>query len=159
MWNLSSWRRLVQRVARLTGNPDKAEDLLHAAYLRLEDYRVRSKVERPEAFLAKAAVNIARDEYRHELVRAELPHSVHCLVDLMDDQPLQDEILESRARLDRVRQGLAELSPRTREIFLMHRMEGMKYREIAAELGITVSAVEKHIAKAALFLAEWAEGW
>ena len=41
----------------------------------------------------------------------------------------------------------------------MHRVEGLKYREIAAELGITVSAVEKHVAKAALFLAAWVEGW
>lgn len=41
----------------------------------------------------------------------------------------------------------------------MHRIEEMKYREIAQALGISQSAVEKHIARAALFLAEWTEGW
>ena len=41
----------------------------------------------------------------------------------------------------------------------MHRIDGLKYREIAERLGITVSAVEKHVAKAALFLACWVEGW
>jgi RNA polymerase sigma-70 factor (ECF subfamily) len=39
----------------------------------------------------------------------------------------------------------------------MHRIEGLKYREIAARFGITVSAVEKHVAKAALSLAECME--
>ncbi len=37
----------------------------------------------------------------------------------------------------------------------MHRLDDMKYREIAERLGISQSAVEKHIAKAALFLTEW----
>ncbi|MGH6781447.1 MAG: sigma-70 family RNA polymerase sigma factor, partial [Sphingomonadaceae bacterium] len=79
--------------------------------------------------------------------------------DFADSGPLQLEMLQLRQRLERVRLGLAELSPRTRQIFLMHRIDGLKYREIADELGITMSAVEKHIAKAALFLAEWTEGW
>jgi RNA polymerase sigma-70 factor (ECF subfamily) len=35
----------------------------------------------------------------------------------------------------------------------------MKLREISARLGITQSAVEKHVAKAVLFLTEWTEGW
>ena len=67
--------------------------------------------------------------------------------------------MAARVRLERVREGLSRLTPRTREIFLMHRLDEMKYREIAERLGISQSAVEKHIAKAALFLAEWAEGW
>jgi RNA polymerase sigma-70 factor (ECF subfamily) len=41
----------------------------------------------------------------------------------------------------------------------MHRLENLKYREIAQRLGISQSAVEKHIARAALFLTEWTEGW
>ena len=41
----------------------------------------------------------------------------------------------------------------------MHRWHEMRYQEIAQRLGISVSAVEKHIAKAMLFLSEWTEGW
>ena len=40
------------------------------------------------------------------------------------------------------------LSPRTKDIFLMHRLYDMSYAQIAAHLGISVSAVEKHIASA-----------
>jgi RNA polymerase sigma-70 factor (ECF subfamily) len=41
----------------------------------------------------------------------------------------------------------------------MHRIEGMKYREIAAAEQISLSAVEKHIAAAMYFLAKWARNW
>jgi len=41
----------------------------------------------------------------------------------------------------------------------MHRIDGLKYREVAARFGITVSALEKHVAKAALLLTKWTEAW
>jgi RNA polymerase sigma factor (sigma-70 family) len=66
--------------------------------------------------------------------------------------------LAARERLQKVLAALESLGPRTREIFLLHRLDGLKYREIASQLGITVSAVEKHIAKASLFLVNWVEG-
>ncbi len=68
-------------------------------------------------------------------------------------------MLIAKARLDRVREGLDRLSPRTREIFLMQRLDGYKYREIAARLGISQGAVEKHMAKAMAFLVDWTEDW
>jgi RNA polymerase sigma factor (sigma-70 family) len=78
---------------------------------------------------------------------------------LRDPGPLPDEELEIHERLARVRAGLNELSPRTREIFLMHRLDGLKYLEIADMLSISVSAVEKHVARAMKFLAEWTQGY
>ena len=151
------WTDVLKRVVRRTRNYGEAEDLLHSAFLRMERYRSRQPVENPAAFLVRAAMNIRVDNYRHEQlsgdVAADLTHESHA------HAPLQDEVMAARARLARVRKGLERLSPRTREIFLMHRLDGFKYREIAERLKISQSAVEKHIAKAALFLTEWAEGW
>lgn len=150
------WNRLIREVRSRTRGRTDAEDLLHAAYLRLLRYRAQHAVENVAAFLVRTAVNIGVDNYRHDRFTAEVkPEDMGAC----ENSPLQDEVLASRARLERVRDGLARLSPRTREIFLMHRLDDMKYREIAASLGISQSAVEKHIAKAALFLTEWTEGW
>jgi RNA polymerase sigma factor (sigma-70 family) len=150
------WNRLIKQVRSRTRGRADAEDLLHAAYLRLLRYRAQHAVENVAAFLVRTAVNIGVDNYRHDRFTAEVkPEDVG----VCENSPLQDEVLASRARLERVREGLARLTPRTREIFLMHRLDDMKYREIAASLGISQSAVEKHIAKAALFLTEWTEGW
>ena len=68
-------------------------------------------------------------------------------------------VLIARHRLERLRQGVEHLRPRTRQILLMHRLEGLKYREIATVLGISQSAVEKHIAQAMESLTDWMEDW
>jgi RNA polymerase sigma factor (sigma-70 family) len=150
------WNQLVREVrARTRGRADP-EELLQAAYLRLVRYRSQHAVENVAGFLVRAAVNIGVDNYRHDRFLAEVAPGD---MDPCENSPLQDEVLAARARLERVRQGLSRLTPRTREIFLMHRLDAMKYREIAERLGISQSAVEKHIAKAALFLTEWTEGW
>lgn len=151
------WAKLLKLVSRYTRGRSDAEDLLHSAYIRLEQYRVDHLVENPSAFLVRTAANLAIDMHRHE--RFWEPGDEKRDGERPDDAPLQDEVIAARARLKRVEEGLAALPPRTREIFLMHRLRGLKYREIAAHYGISQSAVEKHIAKAALFLAEWAQEW
>ena len=153
----SFWDRMLKRVRRHTRGSSDAEDLLHTAYLRLEGYRTEHEVENPSAFLVRAAVNIAVDQHRQERFRD--PGETRNLGRRADDAPLQDEVIAARERLARVNEGLMKLPPRTREIFLMHRIDGLKYREIAAQFGISQSAVEKHIARAMLFLTEWTQDW
>jgi RNA polymerase sigma-70 factor (ECF subfamily) len=96
------------------------------------------------------------DNYRRERFLAE---NAPDMGGAGENGPLQDEVLAARIRLKRVEEGLSRLSPRTREVFLMHRLDNLKYREIAEKLDISQSAVEKHIARAALALTEWMEGW
>jgi RNA polymerase sigma-70 factor (ECF subfamily) len=150
------WDRLVRQIGiRIRGRFD-AEDLLHAAYLRLEDYRKTNLVENVNAFLVRTAVNIGVDTYRRERLTAKIK-TERALAG--ENGPLQDEALASRNRLLRVKEGLGKLHPRTRQILLMHRLQRMKYKEIALQIGISPSAVEKHVAKGTLFLAKWTEGW
>lgn len=151
------WSKLLKVVSRYTRGRGDAEDLLHTAYIRLEQYRANHVVENPSAFLVRTAANLAIDIHRHE--RFWEPGDERRDGQRADDAPLQDEVIASRARLKRVKEGLAALPPRTREIFLMHRLKGLKYREIAVHFGVSQSAVEKHIAKAALFLSEWTQEW
>ena len=54
----------------------------------------------------------------------------------------------------RLRRASAKLDPRTREVFLLHRSEGLSYGEIAERLGISPEAVERHIADALYDLAK-----
>jgi RNA polymerase sigma-70 factor (ECF subfamily) len=154
--NREFWDRMIREVRIRTRGRADAEELLHSAYLRLMRYRAQHAVENIAAFLVRTAVNIGVDNYRHDKFIADVAPDD---TGVCENSPLQDEVLAARVRLERVREGLSRLTPRTREIFLMHRLEDLKYREIAERLGISQSAVEKHIAKAALFLTEWTEGW
>ncbi len=151
------WSYLRGQVSRATRRDD-AEDLLHDAWVRMTERA--AAVDNAEAFLVRSAANGGRDAYRRE--RRQRPSSQISetqIAGVRDDVPLQDEALIARHRLERLLQGIDQLSPRTREVFLMHRLDGRKHREIAAELGITQSAVEKHVAKAVEVLTNWMENW
>ncbi|MFL6547740.1 MAG: RNA polymerase sigma factor [Povalibacter sp.] len=152
------WQAILRAVRRAVRGEDNAEDLLHSAFIRLSEYQDRDAVENPSAFLVRTASNLAVDERRKQRVRREGPLDISEMLEISDAQPLPAEVLVARERLENVMAALESLGPRTREIFLLHRLDGLKYREIAARLDITVSAVEKHIAKASLFLVNWVEG-
>jgi len=152
------WRGLVRRITRITRDRNGAEDVVQSAMVRMLEHRRANAIDDPEAFVARAAVNLAIDERRQRARRPQ--EALDFIAEAMaDTYPLQDELLRTRQRLARLKLGMTRLSPRTREVFLLHRLEGLKYREIAEQLGITVSAVEKHVAKASLFLTRWTEKW
>jgi RNA polymerase sigma-70 factor (ECF subfamily) len=54
-----------------------------------------------------------------------------------------------------LRAGLAALRPRQREVFLLNRVDGFSFVQISTQLNISMSMVEKHAAKAILFLTNW----
>jgi RNA polymerase sigma-70 factor (ECF subfamily) len=58
-----------------------------------------------------------------------------------------------RQRLRQVIAALEELPARTRDIFVLFRLDRLKQSEIAAQMGISVSAVEKHVVRAVAHLA------
>ena len=64
-----------------------------------------------------------------------------------------ERVLQGYESLSEVLSTLNELSERTRDIFILFRLENMKQRDIALAFGITVKAVEKHVLKAVTHLA------
>lgn len=150
------WARLRDQIARMTRRDD-AEDLLHDAWVNVTTGSTLAR--NADALLVRAARNRGIDAHRRERRAGETLVWEADVAAVADDHPLQDEVLIARQRLERLRVGVEALSPRTRQIFLMYRLDGRKYREIAGELGISQSAVEKHIAKAMTHLAEWMEQW
>lgn len=151
------WARALRQVLRRTrGHPD-AEDLLHSAYLRLEAYRARHAVESPVGFLVRTAANLKVDEHRRAARHTEDGDAQ--ILAIADEGPLADEVIAARERLGRVKLGLAKMPVRRREIFLMNRIDGLTYRQIASHVGLSQSMVEKEMAKAILFLTDWMEGW
>jgi DNA-directed RNA polymerase specialized sigma24 family protein len=59
----------------------------------------------------------------------------------------------------RLEDGMALLPDRTRRILLSRRIDGVGYREIADAEGMSISAVEKQVARATLTLMEWMHEW
>lgn len=148
---LTKLRRLLRSRGR---SADDTDDLIQEAFLRLQLYCRDRVVEKTEAFLVRTALNLLADQGRREC-RSLIEHGVFETLEIVDPYPRPDEVYAGQRRLLHWRAGLGALSPRRREVFLLNRVEGYSFPQIAAKLGITLSMVEKHAARAIVFLADW----
>lgn len=123
---------------------DDAFDHVHDVFRKWID--AANDVLRPEAYLTTMAKNHARANARDTRAR-DLAIAGCEDVGEARTADLQDT-LEARDMLARVDAAIATLKPRTREIFLLHRLDGLDYAEIAARMEMSVKAVEWHIGNA-----------
>lgn len=107
-----------------------------------------SLVEKPGAYLVGIARNLLTDRARAAEARMQSQH--HSFEDSEVLGPDPHAALEAREILRRVERAISRLSPQTGSIFVMHRFDGLDYKEIADAKGITVKGVEWHMAKAML---------
>lgn len=103
-------------------------------------------IARPEAYLRQIARNLLRDRAKAARRHAEALHVP------FDDEAISDadetRRLEARDSLNRLEAAMARLKPKTREIFMAHRLDGFSYAEIAEHTGMSVKGVEKQMSRA-----------
>jgi RNA polymerase sigma factor (sigma-70 family) len=147
----------LRRLLRSRGRSiDDTEDLIQEAFLRLQVYCRDNEVAQTEAFLVRTALNLSTDQYRRVATAALVPGALDRM-QLIDPNPPPDAVFAAQQRLHHMRLGLANLSPRQREVFLLNRVEGYSFVQIAAQLGLSISMIEKHAAKAILAMTNWME--
>jgi RNA polymerase sigma factor (sigma-70 family) len=157
----TDWRSAFARVKgallRRGRTEHDADDLLQEAWVRLASYARERPVEKPEAFLMQVALNLSIDSHRMRQTRGE-----EVLLEdvvLVDVTPSAEAVLLARERTARLSVCLGRLTDKTRDILLAHRIESLTYAEIAQRHNLSVSTVERHVAKAMLQLTTWMEGW
>ena len=132
-----------------------AEDLAQDVFARLAS-SAQSPTRKLDGYVFTIARNLQRDNVRRLQVRTKngrsVDQDVYPLVHEGSDALDAERVLINREEADRLFEGLAELPERTREIFLLYRLDGVSQREIAAHLGVSISTVEKNVAKAMLHL-------
>jgi RNA polymerase sigma-70 factor (ECF subfamily) len=131
--------------------PEEAEDILQDLVVKLASHG-SGPVAEPRAYLYRMAENLLLDRIRSEGRRrgrekAWVAAQSGAALDA-DDRPSAEQTLIARERLTMVSAALAALPERTLFVFRRYRIDGMPQRQIAGELGISLSAVEKHLQKA-----------
>jgi len=135
-----------------TGQRSDAEDLVQDVFVRLSRMDGLDEIRNAEAFLFETASNLLKDWARRRRTHGISVEPIDAYCELWDREPGPERVIQARAELDAVVRALDGLGEKTRHIFVLRRLEHVKCLEIAALYGISVKAVERHIAKALLHL-------
>ena len=135
-------------LARETRSIQDAEDLAQEVFLRVWRMGGRGEIRHLKAFVFKTATNLLKDRSRRTYTRMMSRAVPAADLDLPDCAGEPCGMVESLQTLTLFSETIAHLRPSTRTAFLLYQLEARTHAQIAAEMGISVSMVEKHVSYA-----------
>ncbi len=139
---------LVKYFRRKTGSAVEAEDLAQDVLLRAMLHIQQKTPEQVKGYIFRIAINCWRDRCRQLLARGTPTSWDEATAQEHGIENPPEHVLEVEEELARTAQAVDELTERTRTVLMLIRLERMKVATVAEILGISVSAVNKHLAKA-----------
>ena len=141
---------LVRFLTRRLKNVEDAEDIAQAALLRIQNLDAGTSLDNPKAYLFQVANNLAIDNMRRNdiLQRYLQTESLRNESQNAEGALSPERIIAAQQQLRTVQHTISKLPLKYRQAFLLHRKNGMSYSEIATEMGVSVSSVEKYILQA-----------
>ena len=141
-------RWLTGYFQRRVRNADDVDDLVQEVFVRIVSRDSPERIDHLGGYILKTAGSILADRARRRASRRADSH-VSFDPDRHGGADLDPErVLSGKEDLRLATAALLSLPERTRTIFLLRRLEGYRIGEIATHLGISISAVEKHMLKA-----------
>jgi RNA polymerase sigma-70 factor (family 1) len=138
-----------------SGNPDLATDIAQDTFMRLWEKKSLEKTDNIKSLLYKIAGDLFVSSYRRQKLAANFfikqNHQSHNQEETPEDQ------LQYKELNQRYKTALRRMPEKQRTVFLMSRMDELKYHEIASNLGLSVKAVEKRMKNALAFLKKMME--
>ncbi len=133
-----------------TSQSELAEDVAQDAFVKL--WETRDKIDKSsiKAYVFTIANNLAINQLKRDQLKFKF---LKLQVDRKDIKT-PEYLLEMQEFDEKLQRTLAKLPDGAREVFLMNRMDGLKYREIAEMLGLSMKAVEKRMSRALAILRE-----
>lgn len=141
-------RMLAAYIARYFLRPEDVDDILQESFARSFDASGRTTIDSPKSYLFMTARNLVYHQLRQQsrFLKKEVAE-----IDEMAG-PAADASLEAQVHDERKMAVFVEaarsLPPQCRRVFLMRKFYGLSHREIAAQLNISQSTVERHITNA-----------
>jgi RNA polymerase sigma factor (sigma-70 family) len=143
------WRKPIRSWLRNRASvpPGDIDDLAQEVFLRLLRYSDDIAVDNPQGYLFRIAANVA-NEWR-ERSRIRKPHDDSWLEELQIEAGDEPENAFARSRANEyVQAAVDRLPPRQREVLLLHVNEGLTYKQIAQQRGLTYRIVLRDLTRA-----------
>lgn len=148
---LAPLRRYLQI---LTGNRIDAQDLAHDAYARVYPRMQERGIEQPQAFLYTTARHLAIDRMKR-LGRSPLVEADRSPADTSPSPcPAVEKVVMAREEWELLQRRIATLPPGCRHVLHLRMVENLSHAEIALQLRLARSSVEKHLMRAVRLLSE-----
>ncbi len=140
---------LVRFLRGRLGSAEDAEDVAQEAYARLMRAERLEQIENPRGFLFRTAANLAVDRGRQQQRRAskerELGPQMRDTAEHDAGTRSPETARQGQERLRQIADALDQLPWKCRRAFVLHRFEGKSHTEIARELGVSRSTIEKYV--------------
>lgn len=139
---------LLRTLQRMVNNPSTAEDLLQETYLRVTRALRDRPIDHLEPFVFQTARNLALDHLRARRVQArtlleDVPEAL--LHNIAAPLGTPEEAIHASQLLEHLSSSLGQLSARQQQIFILSRVHGCSYQEIAEQLAVSLSTVQKEL--------------
>lgn len=135
---------LINFIYYKSGNYSGSEDIMQDAFATLWKKCNKVSIEKAKSFLYTVANNAFLNQVKHQKIVLKFEKQGHSQVSNESPQYLLEEA-EFKEKLEK---AIASLPEDQRVVFLMNRIEKLKYREIAEQLNLSVKAIEKRMHKA-----------
>jgi RNA polymerase sigma-70 factor (ECF subfamily) len=149
-------RALVDYASRITGDRERAEDVVQDAWERIEAVERRRVLAKPLGYFYRIVRNLALDGLRvrkRDLARAA-GAAAGALEAIPDDAPSPESGLIAREELRIVLESLGQLPERTRLALTLHTIEGLTLRDVAERLGVSTARAHALVVEAKLYCAK-----
>ena len=136
---------------RMTGSRTEAQDLAHDAYAKVFPAMQQKEVGQPQAFLYTTARHLALDRLRRR-TRSPFQPAPGETDTAASPAPGVESVVMAREEWALMERAVAELPPGCRQVLLLRMVERLPHAEIAQQLGLARSSVEKHLMRAVRLL-------
>jgi RNA polymerase sigma factor (sigma-70 family) len=147
-WVTQNLRWLKRQLKRPDRNEQDVDDLIQEAILRVaescERHEIRDSASVMVRTVTRLSINDCRNRERHPY-EAETIEELDKAIQLVDPTPLPEDVVALEQSWDLIARVLQTLDERTRRAFLLNRVQGLKYPEVARQLGVSLSTVEKDV--------------
>lgn len=141
-----------RRMGRADGQD--CEDLTQEVFVRLAKRGHTDDIRNVEHYLFQAAAGVLTDYARRRAVRRAEDTDRYCEEKHAPEDFSPERVMLGREAAERALAAIDGLPERARHALILFRFEGLKQTEIAKRMGISVSAVEKHIRLGMIRLSE-----